>query len=137
VPFNFLEGKLSAGGNTASRAYRQIVQPVMNALVEEAKDFEFENFDLNQSFLRWRFVDWTLVHFAISAERDVYGLERRPIDVLRAEEGANCLQCPTYVRNLAFYLHYIQDAHQAQKARTKFEQAAQRDWQIPPPAWPH
>ncbi len=114
VPFDFLEKRLNAGGRTASKAYRRIVQPRMNALVEEANDFEsleneFEELDLNQAFLRWRFVDWTLVHFAISAERDVYGLERRPIDVLQAEEGQICPQCPQYVRELAFLLVH-QDA---------------------------
>lgn len=113
LPFNFLESKLQ--GARAPDAYRRIVQPVMNALVQEAQlhDVAAAEFDLAPAFVRTRFVDWTLVHLAISAETEVFGLERRPVDVLCAPGDA---PLPAHLRALARWLEAGQAAHEAEVA---------------------
>jgi hypothetical protein len=113
VPFDFLERKLV--GTRASDAYRRIVQPVMNSLVHEVleHDVAATEFDLTPAFLRTRFVDFTLVHFALSAETDVFGLERRPVDVLRATGKPSV---PIYLKRLAQWLEAGQTSHEAAMA---------------------
>lgn len=110
MPFDFLESRLL--GARASTAYRRIVQPVMNALVKEAEvhGVAAAEFDLEPAFVRSRFVDWTLVHFAISAETEVFGLERRPVDILlRAGEHSG----PYHLKSLAAWLAAGQASHAA------------------------
>jgi hypothetical protein len=111
VPFDFLESKLT--GSRAPDAYRRIVQPVMNALVAEAQQVAVNEFDLTQAFVRARFVDWTLVHFAISSDDEGSGLERRPVDLLC---GPDHSETPTHVQKLARWLRIGQSAHEAASA---------------------
>jgi hypothetical protein len=128
LPFDFLESKLA--GTRAPDAYRRIVQPVMNALVREvqAHNVAAADFDLTPAFLRHRFVDWTLVHFAISAEAEVSGLERRPIDVLRAGDPPSV---PAPVTALARWLEAGQASHEAvmslKNAEAKVRRAESRE----------
>ena len=123
VPFNFLESKLA--GARASDAYRRIVQPVMNALVQEVQKHGVAatEFDLAPAFLRTRFVDWTVVHFAISAETEVFGLERRPVDVLRA---AGEPPVPVHLKALADWLFAGQASHEAALALKNAEAKVRR-----------
>ncbi|SFQ41069.1 hypothetical protein [Variovorax sp. 770b2] len=122
VPFDYLESKLV--GSRAPNAYRRIVQPVMNALVAEAQEVAVEELDLTPAFLRARFVDWTLVHFAISTEAEGYGLERRPVDLLSAP---SCdLATPGYIHALARWLQDAQATHEAVNALVKAKQRLQR-----------
>lgn len=114
IPFDFLQSKLVGTG--APKAYRRIVQPVMNALVEEVRLLRFDEFDLEPAFLRARFVDWTVVHFAVSAATESYGLERRPIDVLRAANDQ-----PDELVALAQWLNAAQVSHDAKAALEKAE----------------
>lgn len=123
VSFDFLESKLV--GVRAPDAYRRIVQPVMNALVQDAQahGVAAAEFDLVPAFLRTRFVDWTLVHFAISAETEVYGLERRPVDVLRL---AGEPPVPGYLKALAHWLDAGQTSHEAVVALKNAEAKVRR-----------
>ncbi|MBB4226090.1 hypothetical protein [Variovorax guangxiensis] len=123
VSFDFLESKLVGG--CAPDAYRRIVQPVMNALVRDAQvhGVAAAEFDLVPAFLRPRFVDWTLVHFAISAETEVYGLERRPVDMLRS---AGELSVPGYLKALALWLDAGQASHEAVVALKNAEARVRR-----------
>ncbi len=123
VPFDFLESKLV--GMRASDAYRRIVQPVMNALVHETLRHEVAatEFDLTPAFLRTRFVDFTLVHFAISAETDVFGLERRPVDLLRATDES---PVPAHLKALARWLEAGQTSHEAVMAMKNAEAKVRR-----------
>jgi hypothetical protein len=123
VPFDFLESKLV--GLRASDAYRRIVQPVMNALVHETlgHDVAATEFDLMPAFLRTRFVDFTLVHFAISSETDVFGLERRPVDVLRA---ASEPPVPAHLKALARWMEAGQTSHEAAMALKNAEAKVRR-----------
>jgi hypothetical protein len=123
VPFDFLESKLA--GARAPDAYRRIVQPVMNALVQEvqAHGVAAAEFDLAPAFLRTRFVDWTVVHFAISAEAEVYGLERRPVDVLRAADEP---PVPVHLKALANWLDAGQASHEAVVALKNAEAKVRR-----------
>lgn len=123
VPFDFLETKLV--GIRASDAYRRIVQPVMNALVQDALEHGVAatEFDLMPAFLRNRFVDFTLVHFAISAETDVFGLERRPVDVLRATSE---LPVPAHLKALARWLDAGQISHETVMALKNAEAKVRR-----------
>lgn len=124
VPFDFLEKKLI--GSRAPDAYRRIVQPVMNALVADAlkHDVAANEFCLASAFLRFRFVDFTLVHFAISSETDVFGLERRPVDVLLTDDE---LPVPAHLKALAHWLKVGQNSHEAvnalKNAEAKFRRA--------------
>lgn len=121
VPFDFLETQLV--GNRASDAYRRIVQPVMNALVQDTEMHDvFPGFDMTPAFLRTRFVDFTLVHFAISAETDVFGLERRPVDLLRASD----LPAPAHLKALARWLDAGQISHEAVMALKNVEAKVRR-----------
>ncbi len=123
VPFDFLETKLL--GTRASDAYRRIVQPVMNAILKDSlkHDVAVTEFDLTPAFLQARFVDFTLVHFAISAETDVFGLERRPVDVLRA---VGAPPVPAHLKALAHWLHAGQISHEAVMALKNAETKVRR-----------
>lgn len=116
IPFDFLESRLV--GPRAPDAYRRIVQPVMNALVAETTGMAADEFDLTPAFTRARFVDWTLVHFAISAEVEVFGLERRPVDLLC---GSGNPASPTHLAALARWVQRGQAAHEAATALASAE----------------
>jgi hypothetical protein len=146
VPFNFLESKLA--GARASDAYRRIVQPVMNALVREVQEHGVAatEFDLAPAFLRTRFVDWTVVHFAISAETEVCGLERRPVDVLRAagepplpvhlkalaewlDAGQASHKAALALKNAEAKVHHAKSPEERERARRRLDQLRQREAQ--------
>ncbi|WMD24001.1 hypothetical protein RAS12_30680 (plasmid) [Achromobacter seleniivolatilans] len=110
VPFDFLEKKMV--GPRAPAAYRRIVQPVLNALVSDVQHLEIDGLHLAPAFLRARFVDWTLVHFAISANAEISGLVRRPVDLLC---GAGEAAARPHLHALARWLRDGQAAHEAGK----------------------
>jgi hypothetical protein len=124
IPFDFLEKKLV--GPRAPYAYRCIVQPVMNALVKEMQTSKISvaEFDLAPAFRFTRFVDWTVVHFAISTKPEVYGLERRPVDLLLSTDET---KVPKYLKALANWLDAGQSSHEAilglNKAKAKCKKA--------------
>lgn len=121
IPFDFLESKLQ--GSRAPDAYRRIIQPVMNALIEESQALIVNEFDLNPAFTRARFIDWTVVHFAISAETESFGLQHRPIDILCDGTG----DAPEHIRAIAKWLVTAQASLEAENllinARKKLDKA--------------
>ena len=89
---------------------------MMNALVAEIQALKIDAIDLTPAFLRARFVDWTLVHFAISAEVDVDGLKHRPLDLLCSPGGP---AAPAHIRAMALWLRDGQIAKEAESALSK------------------